>query len=151
MRYLGFDPGAKGGVAIIDTEHSICEAWRYPGDVSEMAKLVRQIISDYGEIDLACVEQVHAMPGNGATSMFKFGTNFGSILGILSALSIPYVMCTPRKWQKEMLDAGTGETKERSLNMARRLYPHVDLRYKADDGKADAIHIARYIAEKDNK
>lgn len=31
------------------------------------------------------------------------------------------------------------------LNMARRLFPQVDLRYKKDDGKADdALHMARY-------
>jgi len=34
--------------------------------------------------------------------------------------------------------------KDRSLNMARRLFPDIDMKYKCDDGKADALHLARY-------
>ena len=28
--------------------------------------------------------------------------------------------------------------------MARRLFPDIDLQHKCDDGKADALHLARY-------
>ena len=33
-------------------------------------------------------------------------------------------------------------TKELSLRVARARYPNVDMRFKADDGKADALHLA---------
>jgi len=84
------------------------------------------------------------MPKQGVSSTFKFGMNFGAWQGILAALRIPYITVTPRQWQKALLDAGTGETKARSLNMARRLFPEVEMRFKADDGKADALHLARW-------
>ena len=147
---MGIDPGQKGGLAILNDKGEAVGAWRYPGDVSEMAKLIKAIHAKYN-VTLACVEQVHSMPRQGVSSTFKFGINYGAILGILSTLDIPYIMCTPRKWQKELLDSGTGETKERSLNMARRLFPIIDLKFKADDGKADALHLARWALKENSK
>jgi len=152
MIYLGIDPGQKGGIAVLAGE-SQAQAWRYPGDVSSAALLVKTILKDWKGTEqvMACLEQVHAMPGQGVSSTFKFGANFGAWQGILSANEIPYIMVTPRKWQQAILDAGTGETKERSLNMARRLFPAVDMQYKADDGKADALNMALYLKKWNEK
>ncbi len=147
MNYIGIDPGQKGGVAVIGDDHA--EAWRYPGDIQEAAALIVEIHAK-NPIKLACIERVSAMPGNGVSGMFKFGMNYGAWQGILSALGIPYITVTPRQWQKALLDSGTGETKARSLNMARRLFPAINMRYKADDGKADALHLARWAKTKDD-
>lgn len=139
--YLGIDPGQTGGVALIDD--ATAQAWRYPGDIPEAAILLRRL-HVANTIRLACIEKVGAMPRQGVSSTFKFGANYGAWQGILCALGIPFVTVTPAQWQKAMLDAGTGETKARSLSMARRLFPMVDLSAKADDGKADALHLARW-------
>ena len=144
MSYIGIDPGKGGGIAIIHQEGA--DAWRYPGDIVSAAGLVAGLHAQH-RIRLAVIEKVGARPGQGVTSMFSFGQNFGGWLGILAALGIPHMLVTPRKWQSAMLDAGTGDTKARSLNMARRLFPEIDLRFKADDGKADALHLARYARE----
>ncbi len=143
--YLGIDPGQKGGIALLGEDGS-AQGWRYPGDIQEAAVLLNRL-SLANKISLACIEKVGAMPKQGVISTFKFGMNYGAWQGILAALGIPYITVTPRKWQKALLDAGTGETKERSLNMARRLFPYVDLRFKADDGKADALHLARWARQ----
>lgn len=142
MIYIGIDPGMKGGIAVIGIN---AQAWRYPGDVNAAAGLLHEIIDMHeGHEIMACLEQVHAMPGQGVSSTFKFGMNYGAWMGLFAAMKIPYITVTPHKWQKTVLDAGTGETKARSLSMARRLFPNVDMQYKADDGKADALNIARY-------
>ena len=141
--FAGVDPGMSGGIAAIRQGDGQAWAWRYPGDIKLMADLLREVCS-LGNVEMCTVEKVAAMPKQGVSSTFKFGTNYGAILGMLSVLDVPHILITPRKWQKEMLDAGTGETKERSLNMARRLFPKIDLKYKKDDGKADALHMARY-------
>lgn len=146
--YLGIDPGAKGGIAIVGPDFA--EAWRYPGDIQEAAALLGLVVRQH-DVKLACIERVSAMPGQGVSSTFKFGMNYGGWQGALAALAVPYVTVTPRKWQMALLDAGTGETKERSLNMARRLFPSVDLKYKADDGKADALHLARWAKRESEK
>jgi len=140
---IGIDPGQKGGIAVISQDLSIAEAVRYPGDAVAAADQIREWIARYNPRMIA-IEKVTAMPKQGVSSTFKFGTNYGTWIGIAAASGIPHIMVTPRSWQKAMLDAGTGQTKNRSLNMARRLFPGVDLRYKADDGKADALHLARY-------
>jgi len=146
--YLGIDPGAKGGIAIIGDAHS--DAWRYPGDLHLAAEKLRELATLY-DIRLAAIEHVSAMPGQGVSSMFKFGGNYYGWQWALSALNVPYTTVTPRKWQKELLDSGTGETKARSLSMARRLFPQIDLRFKADDGKADALHLARWAQREQMK
>lgn len=135
----------SGGVAVVSYE--IASAWECPDGAVEMARLLNEI-QGMGPCK-AAVEQVHAMPQQGVTSMFKFGTNFGTWLGVLAAFKIPTVLVTPRKWQKVMLDAGTGQTKDKSLDMARRLFPAVDLHRKKDHGKADALLLAEYLRRED--
>jgi len=139
--FIGIDPGKTGGIAVIHDEGA--EAWRYPGDIMLAADLLREIRCRH-RITLACIEKVASRPGQGVRSMFSFGQNYGAWLGMLAALGIPHVTATPQRWQKAVLDSGTGDTKARSLNMARRLFPDIDMRYKADDGKADALLMALY-------
>jgi len=146
--YLGIDPGQKGGIAIIHPDGAA--AWRYPGDIVTAADSLRDLHCRYS-ITLACIEQVHSMPGQGVKSMFTFGQNYGAWLGMLAAFGIPHTTVTPNKWQKAIMDAGTGDTKERSLNMARRLFPHIDMKYKADDGKSDALLMAMYAKRMDQR
>ncbi len=144
--FVGIDPGGKGGIAVISDDLSIAEAYRYPGDYSSAAGLLLDLSARF-DITAASIERVSAMPGNGVSSMFKFGANFGAWLGMLAILRIPHYLITPRSWQKVFLDAGTGETKTRSLNMARRLFPKVEMKFAADDGKADALHLARHARQ----
>ena len=144
--YLGIDPGKFGGIAIISQDLSEAKGVRFPGDFVEAANIVREWRSKHN-ITLAAIEKVGAMPKQGVTSMFNFGQNFGAWQGILAALGIPFIFVTPHKWQKAMLDSGGGTTKERSLNMARRFFPCVEMKYKADDGIADALHLARFVKQ----
>lgn len=141
--FFGVDPGQKGGIAIIDADNRFALAWRYPHDMNNATRLLREILAEH-QVRLAAIEKVHSMPKQGIASSFKFGMNFGGWQWALCALQVPYVLVTPQQWQKQLLDAGTGETKARSLSMARRLFPSVDLSKKADDGKADALHLARW-------
>jgi len=139
--FLGIDPGAKGGLAIIHADGA--KAWRYPGDVVAAADLLREVLTRH-RVALAAVEKVSAMPGNGVAGMFRFGANWGAWLGMLAMAGVPHVLVTPRRWQSRVLDSGTGETKARALAWARRRFPEIELIRKADDGKADALGLAEY-------
>lgn len=94
-----------------------------------------------------CVlERVHAMPGQGVTSMFNMGENYGFIQGFLSANKIPFELITPQKWKREY---GVTADKNTSIAVCQRLFPNVDLRRNpkcrvAHDGKAEALLIAEY-------
>lgn len=96
------------------------------------------------------IERVHAMPKQGVSSSFNFGVNYGMIMGLLEALSIPYETVLPQKWKREF---GVTADKNTSIAVAKRMFPEVDLRRtdrcKVDhDGKAEALLMAEYARRK---
>lgn len=147
MYCAGIDPGATGGLAVVSIDLREAHAWLYPGDVSLAADLLREVWAEYRPA-LTCLEHVRSMPKQGVASMFAFGRAFGAWEGLLAGLSIPWIYVSPQAWQRKLLDPGTkGTSKERSLAMARRLFPGVDLKRKKDHGQADALHLCRYAIQ----
>jgi len=139
--FIGIDPG-KTGVAALVTHASAHEILDYPGDPSLIVDRLRSWKLSY-EIVMVALEKVSARPGQGVVSMFTFGRNLGAWEGIISAFGIPFMMPTPRQWQKGIIDQKAGaDPKARSLNTARRLFPDAELTRKKDHGRADALLLA---------
>ena len=94
------------------------------------------------------VELVHAMPGQGVSSMFSFGRGFGVILGVLAAFDIPYTLVSPQAWQKAVLGGLPGaEGKGKAIQWAAATFPDAVLqtpRGRLLDGRADALALAYY-------
>lgn len=152
MRYIGIDPGKKGGIAVIDTELDT-EVFPMPPNYS---------LADFLEKEKrgrchVFIEKAQAMPTNGAVSMFNYGQHFGEIVGMLIAFHLPYTLVPPRTWTKVMhagiqlsnADAKQkGAPKKKSLIAVRRLFPHVNLvppgKRVEHDGVIDALLIAEY-------
>lgn len=138
MLYMGSDPGKSGATAFL------CEGELWWVKHSETPHdITREIVtalarSTPGEV-FAIIESVHAMPGQGVSSTFKFGQSYGFLLGLLTALSIPYETVTPRKWQSYMGCLTRGD-KNVSKSRAQELFPDV----KVTHAIADAILIAEY-------
>ena len=65
--------------------------------------------------------------GQGVTSMFSFGENFGFIQGLLTACGVPYQLVRPQRWKKEFGISGKNE----SIAVCKRLFPEVSLRRNA--------------------
>jgi len=138
--YVGIDPGKQGAVALLVNDEYFVEDW--PGDPAPVVDLLKSWRSQYN-ILLCGLERVSAMPGQGVVSMFSFGQNLGMWQGILAALKIPYLMPTPQKWQKGLIDGKAAkDPKMKSLITARRLFPKADLSLKKHHGRADALLIA---------
>ena len=151
MIWIGIDPGAKGGYAVISKSETGQAVFAYPWDdnffAMEMASLMQ--FKEHGIV--AAVEKVGAMPGQGVTSMFSFGQSYGFILGVLAAFGIPYQLVSPRRWKGEFGLIGT--VKQASVDVAKRLYPDVSLRptdrcRKDSDGMADALLLAEFARRK---
>lgn len=143
MIYIGIDPGASGGIGVINTEGNTAEAIPYSDEA------MTDTLSCYPQAKVM-VEQVHAMPGNGSTFMFNFGKAFGFILGALAAYKIPYQLVPPTKWKREF---SVTADKKTSIECCRRLFPTVELRRNAHcrtdhDGMAEALLIAEYARRK---
>ena len=139
--FIGIDPGKTGAAALI-TEDGTHEILDYPGDPSLIVEKIREWIVNH-EIIMAALEKVSARPGQGVVSMFTFGRNLGAWEGIISAFGIPFMMPAPRQWQTGLIDPKAGtDSKTRSLNTARRLFPDASLTRKKDHGRSDALLLA---------
>jgi len=140
---IGVDPGLSGAIALIAEHGDLVEVHDMPvvdGLVS--SALLANLIRGRG-VDVAVVEQVSARPGQGVSSMFKFGRSLGVVEGVLSTLGVPVVYVTPGKWKKAM---GLSSDKELSRRRAIDRWPDraASFARKKDDGRAEAALLAEY-------
>lgn len=143
MNYIGIDPGKGGALAVITEENALV----FPFDRKSYVNILGAM---GGKQAKCCLERVGAMPGQGVTSMFSFGENFGFIQGVLEANGIPYELVTPQKWKREF---GVTGDKNSAVSVCQRLFPEVSLlrtpkSRKADDGMAEALLMAEYARRK---
>jgi crossover junction endodeoxyribonuclease RuvC len=138
---IGIDPGLSGGIAIYDPQNGH-SAIKMPETALDIALTLKDAQEASGGDVKAFLEHVHAMPGNGASSSWKFAQNFGEIRGILTALEIPFEMVSPMKWMKgfRQMPKDRGDRKKELKRLAQELYPEL----KATLSTADAILIMEY-------
>jgi len=156
---LGIDVGLDGACVLIDSEGSIVSKTVMPTiktakkrilDLSALYQWIRSE-DEAHKIKHCYIEKVHAMPGNGAVSMYNFGYTAGVTEMCIAALGIPYTMVTPLEWTKKMhlgLSKDIGP-KERSLIVFKRKYPGVSFvlterSTKHHTGLVDALLIAEH-------
>lgn len=154
--FIGIDPGLSGAIAGIKKNG---ELWVLKVPTFKNAKgktkyLIGEMVNilEGENITGVALESVHAMPGQGVTSMFSMGQGLGIWQGVLTALKIPFVMVPPQTWQKAVLvgfKRKAGEAKQASIKNARRKFPKFSfLRTprckKIDDGMTDATNLALY-------
>ena len=123
MITIAIDPGASGGIAVHDHTDIIRRggfvgAHNMPETERDLTELLKDLTHDHGSAK-AFVEEVGGYIGRPqpGSAMFKFGRNFGYILGTLSALDIPVTLIKPQKWQKQLgLGTSKGMTKTQWKN-----------------------------------
>lgn len=153
---VGVDVGKTGAIAVIQGED--CKAlWDMPVsdngriDVIALWGYCHLIGAFYGGGEKAdCfIENVHTMPGQGVSSSGKFMRTFGNIEAVFacSGFNVKYV--EPRIWKKRFWDTkaeNKTEAKDRSLSMARRLFPEkkAELKLAKHHNRAEALLIAEF-------
>ena len=153
---LGIDPGLTGALALVEGDQAVC-VWDMPtsertsGKGQEVnAYLVADILEEALELAgsrgalMAVVELVGAMPGQGVTSMWRFGHSAGTIDGVLGALGVRHTKVAPVRWKAAY--RLTGREKDAARTVAIATYPEIrdKLARKKDIGRADALLIAGY-------
>ncbi len=155
---VGVDPGLKGAIAFEYHDGMIVQP--LPINKVQVGKKIRSeidVVDAHASITaalksgyemIAYIEKVHAMPGQGVTSMFNFGKGYGEIRTTLKLVMNKVVDVEPRTWQKALFGAGK-HSKEDSIALAKELYPNVDLKRSPrctsdSDGLAEAILLAHY-------
>lgn len=160
---IGVDPGLRGGIAILEAEGhrplllepmpivKPSKKGRDQYDVGRITEIMRRAKTT-GPCR-AVVEKLHSLPpdiARGGIANYNRGAAFWFFVGVFGALRIPLEPVLPRVWQRAMF-AGTpaGDTKQRSILAAQRLFPGVSLlpterSRKPSDGLSDALLLAEY-------
>lgn len=166
MRFIGIDPGLKGGIAVIKEDGSL-ELTPMPTigekeyDIFELKRILREaacgLLPEKTTLEashsksLLVFERQHALPGQGLTSSLKTGIGYGILLGLVAGLEIPHEVVWAKAWQKVLFVGLPPEydTKVKSEIVAKRLFPSADFRKstrarKSSDGLTDAACLAYY-------
>lgn len=156
-RWIGADPGASGALALLcgsDMLSSVEEVVDMPYheidgkkrlDFWRLAAIIGAWTSLH-TINGATVERVNAMPDQGVVSSFNFGGCFYAIQQALASASVPITLVSPVTWKAIYGLRGGRENKDMSRQKASQFYPasaHLWAR-KKDDGRAEAVLLARY-------
>lgn len=143
---MGVDPGASGAVAFYFFEFpekiAVYDVPTVDGEIdcAALADLMKKFQPDY-----AVIERVGAMPKQGLSSTFKFGTAYGMARGVIAAMKTPYTLVVPGLWKRHFR---LPPDKEAARALAIRLWPSSEgFRRKKDHGRAEAALIAKFGAD----
>ena len=158
--FIGIDPGLSGAIAVITDmgqathdmptlEIKAGKKIRHRYNVSEILRILRQVRDENHANGIPVevwLEDVHAMPGQGVTSMFSMGRGIGTLETSVIACEMPLNMISPITWKKRIMD-GQGKEKDAAVFKAMQLFPSAQLvtpRGRKLDGRAEALLIAEY-------
>lgn len=142
---LGIDPGIEGAWAVLDSFGHLVSTGDLPlageGTKRMVSAPLLAAILDHHAISEAFIERVGSMPGQGVSSMFRFGQAIGTINGVLGARHVPIRYVAPAVWKKHFkLPA----EKEPSRQLAIETWPDkalIHFNRKKDHGRAEAALI----------
>lgn len=147
MRMIGVDPGLSGAMVCLDNgvpiEWETMPVMKVGHQTRVNGAAVYAFIAA-SRCEHVFIEQVHAMPKQGVSSMFTFGHAAGVVEGVVAAMSLPYTLVTPQHWKK--LAGLIGQDKDAARSRAIQLWPQWKELHKKIKGQAyaDAALIARY-------
>lgn len=150
---VGIDPGlsqGKPGALWAERDGVLVETIDMPRVMFDNSSqpfvdgmVVRQFLERHAPNDII-IEMVGSRPGQGVSTTFKFGTNYGVVVGVALATEFRVKLVSPAVWKRR---AGLlGMPKDAARILALKLHPEAasELRLKKHGGRADAGLIARY-------
>lgn len=140
---LGIDPGISGGFAFLHGDE--IESQDIPVVAGEInLDEVLRVIRD-AKPDMAVIETASSRPGQGVSSVFKFGAAYGALQACVIACWVPLHRVTPSVWKRHFR---LGADKEQARALAIRMWPGCGLfNRRKDHGRSEAALIARYGQE----
>jgi hypothetical protein len=163
-RVIGCDPGVTGGLGVLDLDDGgvvlAVELVRTPRvrvvrgrkarddyDPTAMRELLARAIDGRAPtihgVEVA-LEAQGARPGQGVASSYRTGVGFGLWLGLVVAARVAYRIVAPALWKQH---AGLiGADKRASRLRAQERFPTLGVVAPADEGPAEALLLASYVA-----
>jgi len=162
MMFIGIDPGKSGGMALLGPAGIVMEIEPTPVvkagktgrdefDLAAIRGLLHYWARRESEGCFVTVEKSQPLPPKMGGTVANFARGVGrGWEWMCVGLGLPYQLVAPQTWQKAM-HAGTpeGDTKQRSILAAHRLFPGVSLlrteRSRVPhDGLAEALLLAEF-------
>ena len=146
--YIGIDPEAHGGIAVLHANGSVLDVAPMPETPLEIF-LHLQDVKSQAELVTALLENVgHGMPGQSSSATAKFARHCGHIEMALISLGIPAVTVTPNKWMRHFQLGRSSEYtktewKNRLKAKAQQIFP--SLGRKVTLSTCDALLMAEYL------
>lgn len=124
---IAIDPGRSGGIAIIRAGEPV-SAVTMPMAETDIVNLLADIAPRR-----AVLEEVGGYVGKAdpGSAMFKFGRNFGLLLGVLMGMRVPVELIKPQAWQKRLAlgsrpkEMSKADWKRKLKDRAARANPHM--------------------------
>lgn len=159
MIVYGIDPGVTGAIAVLVNgrleavvdlpAHAVSSGIvKRRLDGAGLAAIVRGWRARYGvDEELAIVERVGSMPGQGVASVFSLGHTAGVIEGALLTLGVRLEYAVPGVWKRAM---GLSSEKSASQAVASRMFPTQAGTWACvkDHNRAEAALLAAYGAKR---
>jgi crossover junction endodeoxyribonuclease RuvC len=154
MIILGIDPGAKGGLAVVEYKPGelpvILGGIRMPTIMERTKTLVDGntilLWVKPWHIDLTVLEWVSAMPKQGVTSSFSFGRATGAVETVARYKGDRVEWVSPAMWKNHF---GLSKDKRASMDKAAHLFGEsFEWTRKADDGIAEAALMTHWFVDK---
>lgn len=147
MKFIGIDPGIKGGIAMIETSYlpkvhpddvevDKVVAYKMPQTTKDVFLLLSDMID---ENTYAILEKVASSPQMGVVSAFTFGRGYGVLEACLYASGCKFEYVQPVKWQRVLGCLSKGD-KNITKAKAQQLFPYSNVTHLT----SDALLIAEY-------
>jgi crossover junction endodeoxyribonuclease RuvC len=159
MITIGIDPGFSGAIAALDKTGDLFDVTDMPvikgggktkDEIDELA--IHEWISTHVSFfrhSHVFIEKVSARPGQGVTSMFRFGVAYGIARAIPAVLNLPVTLLTPQNWRAQVglaRQPATANDTNKALSRQRAaqlFHNHAQLFARVkDNGRADSALIA---------
>ena len=154
--FMGFDPGSKGAVAIIDEYDNVLLLEDLDKELGTYWYLAIFLgTNDWTRTYHVAVEDVCGRPGQScqANTTFMKLAGYAELTGYIFAKTPEHFhKVKPQVWKKYFglisKDLTKTEKKHLSIDLAKKLFPSVEGKLSASkDGRAEALLIARYIKD----
>lgn len=162
--YIGLDNGVSGSIAILKPDSTtvyIKTPVRKELSYTKKKQYINRV--DVDALKAFFIEHIHSSPdfnesnaivlierpmiqANRFKASLSAARSLEATLIVLEELKLPYRYMDSRNWQSKLLPSGlTGsdELKKASLDVGRRLFPHINLKHPDCDGLLMAEHARR--------
>lgn len=144
MTFMGIDPGAQGGIAVVDVDGRVRQLVKLPTADGPLLQTIYGILAVETDIRTIVLEHVHPTGTNGSIANFRLGQSYGRCRLALTATGLTgYKTVAPVTWQNATgVDPGGKGADKTKLRTHRRATQLFGKQTRVTHWNADALLLA---------